>query len=350
MANLDAGASTFLEVLTPPEYTSTKYDRLYLVGKTDAPKVEISLNGTAYRVLNVRDSVFHTMLAFGYGLNEIVIRTITADSAATPAVIDTVEILSGPKIGKKYSRIFAPLVFHSEHPRRECLACHPIATAEEISPGTAAACYECHREIERHFRTHIPNDQRACSVCHRLRDDLTAVSTGGYAGKNPCYSCHQDKIGAYAQDYIHGPVAGGTCTICHDPHGSEFEFSLVNPVAVLCPSCHTMDNYRELPTQHRPFSEGKCTDCHDPHSTDNKWVLIKNSQELCTNCHQKIGLMENHRHPYNVTPKRRLVAPLELSVNGQLECLSCHEAHAGSSKYLLRSEEENACAGCHPGR
>ena len=176
---------------------------------------------------------------------------------------------------------------------------------------------------------------------------LTLSKPASHADANPCYGCHDDKIGEFAQDYVHGPVAGGACTICHDPHGSDFAHTLNQPAGMLCLSCHDMD-----PTlyevEHQPVVNGQCVDCHDPHATMNRWVLVRSSEDLCFPCHGNGGELAEHQHPYNVKPKLRLEVRLKLTPEGRLECLSCHEAHGGSKRAMLRSPTKDLCVGCHP--
>jgi predicted CXXCH cytochrome family protein len=323
-----------VEILTPPEHTCTDMDHLYIVGRTDAPIVEIHVNGDLVQSVPAKDSVFHALLWFGYGLNEITVASVPVDPEGGPGDDETVEVLIGPRIDDKYEYLFTPYKFHNSAAKEDCIGCHRWESDDQAPVDDAELCYQCHRVIRERFKNHIPDNSRACIDCHRLRNDLTVVSFGVPADLNPCYRCHEDKIGAYAQEYIHGPVAGGSCTVCHDPHGSVFENSLVSPVAVLCPSCHTQIGAKHQATEHPPFANGRCTVCHDPHSTNNRWVLVQKSQELCMNCHRRIGTLKIHDHPYNVEPKRRLAKPLKLTTKGKLECLSCHEPHQANTEHL----------------
>jgi predicted CXXCH cytochrome family protein len=103
-----------------------------------------------------------------------------------------------------------------------------------------------------------------------------------------------------------------------------------------------------MPIQHSPFDRGLCGSCHDPHATNNKWNLVKSSETVCMGCHADVnGDMDGHDHPFNVKPKHRLVADLELSSSGRLECLSCHNPHASSVSHLLRTNKKFTCSGCH---
>jgi predicted CXXCH cytochrome family protein len=80
----------------------------------------------------------------------------------------------------------------------------------------------------------------------------------------------------------------------------------------------------------------------------NRWVLVRSSEQLCFPCHGADGEIASHQHPYNVKPRRKLEVALPLTPSGRLECLSCHEAHGGSQRAMLRSPTADLCVGCHP--
>ena len=172
--------------------------------------------------------------------------------------------------------------------------------------------------IKERFVSHTVKDRKICTNCHRIDAELKKQPQTNYSDFNPCYLCHKDKIGKFAQDYIHGPVAGGTCTVCHNPHGSKFDKNLRSPVPVLCMFCHTSVGGSEAPVQHQPFKDGRCVACHDPHATGNRWVLVSKSSELCFNCHGKDGKMDGHSHPFDRKPKLEMETSLALTQNGKL--------------------------------
>lgn len=338
-----------LEIVAPPSQFSTCGDHVYIIGKTNAPIIEIQLNEKKYDEIIVKDSIFHSYVKFGYGFNVIEITPVYSGSVR--AKTEHIHILSAPNIMRKYEKYFDEYIFHEENPKTECISCHKFDSDSQQPVDNDRFCFECHKEIDQNFKSHIPDNEKACVICHKLSNDLTLVTTGTVTDTNPCFFCHKEKMGLFTQDYVHGPVAGGSCTICHTPHGSEFENSLIYPVEVLCSTCHTnMDDARTKQIQHKPFLKGKCGQCHDPHSTNHKWVLVKNSQEICVPCHMPDGELKYHNHPFNVKPKRRLLSPLELTDSGQLECLSCHNPHATETKHLLRTSQGHSCLGCHPDR
>jgi predicted CXXCH cytochrome family protein len=339
------------EIIIPPEHSSTNSDHLYIVGKTDAPAVSVKINNKNSQVVSVKDSIFHFYAEFGYGLNEIFLNPLYDFSGQSNVDTVILDILSSPNISKKYEKIFIDYDFHDNITKLECVKCHTYESENPDIMEKVEPCLKCHEEIEDSFEKHVKDKEGACVICHKIKQDLTSYNVDLNAVGNPCYFCHKDKIGQFKQDFIHGPVAGGSCTICHNAHGSEFEYNLKSSEIVLCSSCHTtVEENWDRKIQHHPFKYGHCGDCHDPHSTNNKWVLVKSSPEVCVGCHKEDGLKSFHKHPFNVEPKKELVRSLKLSSSGQLECISCHYPHASDTEHLLRVKGTVTCMECHSDR
>jgi predicted CXXCH cytochrome family protein len=327
---------------------STDNDHICLVGKTDAPRVEILINQRNLIVVDVIDSVFHKYITFGFGVNEILIRPLYDDTIGADQPGVRLEILSSPHSTGRLGKLYPSFQFHSTDQESGCRDCH--RSLSDLSPAVSGAspCTECHREFADREVLHAGLTRKDCGICHNQQTNQASNSDGGLSG-NPCYGCHPDKIEKFDQEYIHGPVAGGSCSVCHDPHGSKFKHSLINEEEVLCFSCHEFEReFKDMPFQHEPFLGGHCGDCHDPHATDNRWVLSRSSEDLCFKCHTPDeGVFKNHVHPYNVKPKSRYSSSVRLSESGTLECISCHNPHAGRKEHLLRSNQKNTCLGCH---
>lgn len=330
------GSEGFLEVLTPPAQVSVKTAYLHVVGRTSATQVRIDLNGTEVSVVKVKDSIFHYHLMYGYGLNEVRVTALALDSPETGGESVTLEIMYSPNVSRKFQRLYPKYVFHDAEARSDCVRCHDCDCEDLSEVSDAATCLDCHHDFKEHFEKHTEADDQLCITCHQLDRNLSLSMTSGGI-QNPCFRCHKDKIGQFAQKYIHGPVAGGSCTICHDPHGSRYENNLKLPEPVLCITCHeAIEDEMQLDVVHRPFADGKCTACHDAHSTNNESVLIKCSEEVCLECHLEQGTLQKHQHPYNVAPSKALEDKLRLTEDGTLECLSCHEPHSTNSPHLLK--------------
>lgn len=172
-------------------------------------------------VLNVHNRTFSTMLKLREGINTI---RITGESVV-PVVLN---ILHNPELPTEmtYRRYRS----------------HGMLTRKD--------CFVCHDEQARSYAIAIP-DADLCAKCHERRP---------------------------AAKYVHGPVAIGSCTLCHDPHGQTNPAFLVASGEALCFRCHTeADALKHLVI--RPADSGEmlrekgCVFCHDPHQAERKYLL-----------------------------------------------------------------------------
>ncbi|HWR84316.1 MAG TPA: cytochrome c3 family protein [Candidatus Deferrimicrobium sp.] len=350
MAVMLIGIASFPEasavrILTPPEHSTIGSNYVYVVGTTSAPGVELLLNGVKVAVCSVKDSIFHARMSFGYGINEITAVALDSTGRQLSGSNQTVEVLYTPKSNPKYRKVYSEYYFHGSPAELACSRCHRTDTKSDTAGDSSVTCLECHGEMQNQFQRHTKSDSRACVICHYATSGMTFARSGT---ESSCFPCHENRRGMFSQEYVHGPVASGSCRICHNPHGSRYEKSLNHPVQILCFSCHQeVEEQLRKKEVHKPFLEGRCTSCHDPHSTNNRWALVKSSEEVCLTCHRIGTSLSGHNHPYNVRPRNKLRSALKLSVNGQLECLSCHNPHAGDAKHLLRVSQNYLCFGCH---
>jgi predicted CXXCH cytochrome family protein len=114
-------------------------------------------------------------------------------------------------------------------------------------------------------------------------------------------------------------------------------------MVVVCGRCHadTIRRQAVSPTKHKPIGAGSCTRCHDPHGSDAPLLLARQDViGLCLSCHdwQKHAshvLGERHRDPRNP--------------NLTISCLSCHRAHGTEYEHLTTFPGKNLCTNCHEG-
>jgi predicted CXXCH cytochrome family protein len=124
----------------------------------------------------------------------------------------------------------------------------------------------------RRYSSHGMLNRKDCFVCHEERGRTYAIS--GDDAKL-CAKCHDSRGTA---KHVHGPVAIGSCTVCHDPHGQTNPAFLVRSGEDLCFQCHAEgDVLRHLLGKNSSggdFLRTKgCTYCHDPHQSDRKFLL-----------------------------------------------------------------------------
>lgn len=341
-----ASAPGQVTIMAPASYASTQSDQIYVVGRTNAPLVEVFVNDVKFCDGRVVDSVFHVRVRFAYGLNVVKVTPVYSGVEETASASSTVEVLCGPFDPGRLERIYPPYDFHGSGAANSCTGCHKESSLEPFAAADTSGCLECHTEYALQEGERLVAGHKDCGVCHSL-DSGHSFLADATAGR--CFSCHSDKIESFNQEFIHGPVAGGSCIVCHEPHRSKYEHSLRSEEEMLCFSCHEFNGgMKQYSVQHPPFRDGQCATCHDPHATSNRWVLVKSSEAVCLECHDpNQAPFSNHSHPYNVKPKNRSTRQLSLSSDGRLECLTCHLPHAGRTAHLLRSSERNTCLGCH---
>jgi len=116
-----------------------------------------------------------------------------------------------------------------------------------------------------YYRYHAGYGDGDCDECH---------STGAgwvtpIRQDKLCYSCHDSLPEAM---FLHGPIAAGQCTICHDPHGSERRAFLTATDDFLCVQCHDQSSSS---SHFQEAGIDQCLRCHDPHGTDKRFFLKK---------------------------------------------------------------------------
>jgi predicted CXXCH cytochrome family protein len=115
---------------------------------------------------------------------------------------------------------------------------------------------------------------------------------------------------------VHYPYMENDCQSCHD---KDSPGELVVQEPDLCYMCH--DNFESsYKVIHGPVAGGYCTECHNPHQSRNRYMLKRNGQELCTWCHK-----------FSEAPVNDMHTDL-----GDTDCLMCHNPHGGEDNYLIR--------------
>ncbi len=125
------------------------------------------------------------------------------------------------------------------------------ASVERTVLASDTVTYRYHPEAEK------------CAGCH-------GESVLGYvvSGRKDtvCYRCH-DRVDG--RKLVHGPLGGGDCTTCHDPHGASNPSLTVARAEGLCVRCHDQDSSTRHMKESRIVG---CVTCHDPHSSDREFL------------------------------------------------------------------------------
>jgi predicted CXXCH cytochrome family protein len=131
---------------------------------------------------------------------------------------------------------------------------------------TAASPLEKIAHADPEVMVHYPYGEEECAMCHDER------SLGNMVEPQPglCYLCHEDLAQSY--NYLHGPVAGGYCTACHDPHRSKNDHLLRLTGEPLCFYCHAKASVLSN-EMHQDLEGMLCLDCHNAHGGDDKFIF-----------------------------------------------------------------------------
>jgi predicted CXXCH cytochrome family protein len=276
-----------------------------------------------------------------------------------------------------------------------CVDCHDVKDAalqkaHQNQPFGTANCVTCHDphqsaapKLMAKF-THPPFAEKSCDTCHAPAKDGKVVLMQASA-KALCVTCHSDKAEQIEKAKVQHPGAAGECTDCHNPHaGNNPGFVQPTPVAA-CLNCHSdQAELQKKPHVHQPAFQQGCATCHEPHGGENQHLLRTASvNTLCLECHGpdrspaklesehlltifdgKVKLPEDYfktKHPPVLPLQYGLGHPterhpisdatnLKTKVVTPINCLTCHQPHAGAENgMLVKDQAPNMafCRTCH---
>ncbi len=113
---------------------------------------------------------------------------------------------------------------------------------------------------------HPPYRAKQCAMCH----DKGALGKSDKSQTTTCYQCHDNFSDNFA--YVHGPVAAGYCTMCHNPHMADNKEFLIRKGRDLCILCHDNNQITRMEA-HQDIADANCTECHDPHGGKDQTML-----------------------------------------------------------------------------
>jgi len=187
---------------------------------------------------------------------------------------------------------------------------------------------KCHSGMGKEKYVHGPVATGECTFCHQ-----PTASHKFKPIKNVsklCNDCHDKTFNAKV---VHPPVKEGECSACHDPHQSSYRFQLRGEGADLCFLCHEKDLIRGK-FVHGPVAVGGCSICHNPHESDFPKLLMASGNDVCFSCHSdKEEAFKGKKHVH---------APVEEG------CIQCHNPHSGDYQFNLPADgKRDLCFTCH---
>ncbi|MEW6601150.1 MAG: cytochrome c3 family protein [Nitrospirota bacterium] len=139
----------------------------------------------------------------------------------------------------------------------------PKPEAEKAAEGQKAADKGIAVRKAKTSYGHGPYEAKMCEACH-LRGTNALVAPI----QELCFRCHEFRMD---KKFVHGPLISGDCRVCHDPHGSRYQFLLVSEAKTFCFYCH--DEKDIAKNQAHKGSDMNCTSCHNAHMSDKKYLL-----------------------------------------------------------------------------
>jgi predicted CXXCH cytochrome family protein len=215
--------------------------------------------------------------------------------------------------------------------------------------------------------THAPWKNRDCFACHEAESSLVTAK----GGDSLCRKCHTEYLDPAPADWVHGPVALGQCSLCHEPHKSQYPALLKGPERDLCRRCHAETSLAEMPV-HRSAGDKECSACHDPHMSGSRLLLVDSGtfrrrhvdrlpavehapwkDRKCTACH----VPEQSNAVVADIDKVCLSCHAKVrdeAKGGKLhqavadgKCVACHAPHKSPLPGLVRTTAEKMCLSCH---
>ncbi len=233
------------------------------------------------------------------GRNTIHYEIVSAENRLIAS--DTVLVYYGIELSARPAPAdFKKSRFHTSADEAECVKCHSLSSANSKEKAVLH-CNSCHGAATRQKSVHGLLAANDCRQCHETTTDSGYRTTYSPNQENTkCFSCHE-AVGKElkGKPFVHAPLAGGQCSICHSPHASPYVSQLRLRVNDICLSCHTDKNDSNHPVVFHP-SEAKsdprnpekeftCASCHNPHAGENKNMLATAGGyfALCQSCHKK---------------------------------------------------------------
>lgn len=227
-----------------------------------------------------------------------------------------------------------------------CFSCHeqvqdqhPLAQGAsfKLLEDGAKLCYQCHDRFGKKLTIHDPVKDGSCTDCHNPHgsNEGRFLLPVAHSQTDLCLNCHDPE--AFSQTVIHGPTASGACTQCHDPHEANNPVLLKRSRQKTCTGCHEemAEGMANSPVIHKAVEETSCTSCHNPHSAPAAKLLQKDIEELCMDCHGDIGR------------KVKKAKIKHAALYREEKCSACHATHFSIYPGLLKQSEQDVCLSCH---
>ena len=196
-----------------------------------------------------------------------------------------------------------PYIDPGEIKTKTCLGCHPDkAEGKFVHSAVSSGCASCHQ------------------VASEKQKEKTTVTLMGQSSEL-CALCHEGKKDAV----LHAPYKSGQCTVCHNPHSSDFPRQMRAATNTLCMSCHGVNQ------PNVKFNAGT------------KSVTLPGGQAFDLVAFERAPKIAAE-HPASSKPPSAghpLTGKVPRGGDAVLSCVSCHDPHSSQAAKLLRSATES---------
>ncbi len=190
---------------------------------------------------------------------------------------------------------------------------HPYINPSEIKSKTCLTCHPGKKEAKFvHAAVEL-----GCEKCHRISSEnqttaITLLASGGEL----CAKCHE----AERLPVFHAPYKSGECLVCHNPHASDFPGQARAPANTLCLSCHGI-NQPDVKID-----------------SESEMVSLPGGRAIPMDAYEAAPKVDDAHHPSGApsASSHSSTGQQQQSPENPWDCLSCHEAHGGQARYLLR--------------
>jgi len=258
-----------------------------------------------------------------------------------------------------------------------CITCHD-GTVKDSRQVFSSKNHQLHMDLSKVKIQDLPLDKNKdiyCGTCHTPHS-LKPTQPGGLAPflrvttdkSTLCLKCHSDQAKDHFNHPIHVQAPSNhkmppntyfgknntmECMTCHPIHGSQSTIGVRGKDrSELCSACHEdyfnialTDHDLTVSTKNRkgkigPTFEGKdaCASCHLSHNGKglNMWAMAINPLDgpntYCIGCHSDSGLgrEKSYKHFGHVAKGKKIkmnVPALDIKVNDEILCTTCHDPH-----------------------
>ena len=337
-------------ILTPEDGSRVHGRTVWLVASTTVGQKDMTVkleNKDAVKEIKgkvlKKDEAFvlHALLSLETGLNEVTVGGESLSISYKPRYRQADSSTGDDGFFEDYPRYF----FHTPEKEAECSQCHG---ADRIKAGSEPDCSQCHAGLTSVEYLHGPLGGGACFICHDPDSAPSSFVPKFNGDRELCFTCHHEfkrnfeKI-QWKETYFHCAVRDFQCTTCHDPHGSPFRFQLPVEEKRMCYLCHEQTQIAGGKNVHRVLESEGCGVCHDAHTSDYKGHLVNLEKALCgkAKCHPQFAEITED-HPIRTHPVTGIFGP-----ERRLSCSGCHNPHSSDFSFRLPGEKHTFCSNCH---